>query len=198
MLNNQIPTGAAHYPVTLEPIDQPHGVPVANGMTKDCSHWLTHEGSLSCTQICLAYEVSINLFTEINPSLNKTSCDADLVLGNAYCLKPVAGWDRPAPAESITPGVATTTTKAAAGTKTATATTSVIHISTSAPSHSPEQPGIIDGCDKWHYVDNGDGCYSIAEKYNIKLSNFYSWNPKVGDDCSGLWLHYYVCVGVKS
>ncbi|EXK26097.1 hypothetical protein FOMG_17320 [Fusarium oxysporum f. sp. melonis 26406] len=189
-------------PVDLEPIDPPHGVPVANGTTKDCSHWFTHEGSLTCTQICLAYGVPINLFTEINPSLNKTTCDTDLVVGNAYCLEPVAGWDRPAPTGTITPGATTTrsatNTKSATGTKTAAATNSATHTSTSEPSHSPEQPGIVDGCNKWHYVDNGDGCYSITEKYKIKLSDFYSWNPKVGDDCSGLWLHYYVCVGVKS
>ncbi|EXL66142.1 hypothetical protein FOPG_17668 [Fusarium oxysporum f. sp. conglutinans race 2 54008] len=189
-------------PVDLEPIDPPHGVPVANGTTKDCSHWFTHEGSLTCTQICLAYGVPINLFTEINPSLNKTICDTDLVVGNAYCLEPVAGWDRPAPTGTITPGATTTrsatNTKSATGTKTAAATNSATHTSTSEPSYSPEQPGIVDGCNKWHYVDNGDGCYSITEKYKIKLSDFYSWNPKVGDDCSGLWLHYYVCVGVKS
>ncbi|KAL5603673.1 hypothetical protein FOVSG1_006423 [Fusarium oxysporum f. sp. vasinfectum] len=183
-------------PIDPEPINPPYGAPIANGTTKQCSHWFTHDGSLSCTQICLAYEIPINLFTEVNPSLNKTTCDTDLVVGNAYCLEPVAGWYQPTPTRTMTPGA--TGSKTATGTKSATATDSATHTSENEPSHSPEQPGIVDGCNKWHYVDNGDGCYSIAEKYKIKLADFYSWNPNVGNDCSGLWLHYYVCVGVKS
>jgi hypothetical protein len=63
---------------------------------------------------------------------------------------------------------------------------------------SPTQPGMVDSCNKWHYVDDGDGCYSIAQTYRISLSDFYSWNSKVGTDCAGLWLHYYVCVGIRS
>ncbi|SPJ90372.1 uncharacterized protein FTOL_13253 [Fusarium torulosum] len=36
-------------PINLEPIDPPRGAPVANGTTKECSHWLTYDGSLSYT-----------------------------------------------------------------------------------------------------------------------------------------------------
>ncbi|KAL9564084.1 hypothetical protein ACKAV7_011797 [Fusarium commune] len=159
-------------PIDPEPINPPYGAPIANGTTKQCSHWFTHDGSLSCTQICLAYEIPINLFTDVNPSLNKTTCDTDLVVGNAYCLEPVAGWYQPTPTRTMTPGA--TVSKTATGTKSATATDSATHTSENEPSHSPEQPGIVGGCNKWHYVDNGDGCYSIAEKYKIKLTDFYS------------------------
>ncbi|KAH7183621.1 uncharacterized protein B0J16DRAFT_402152 [Fusarium flagelliforme] len=183
-------------PTDPEPVDPPSGAPVANGTTKQCSHWFTHDDSLSCAQICLAYKIPVNLFTEINPSLNKTTCDTDLVAGNAYCLEPVAGWYQPTPTVTTTPGA--TVSRSAMGTKSATATNSATHTSGNEPSHSPEQPGIVDGCSKWHYVDDGDGCYSIAEKYKIELTDFYSWNPNVGDGCTGLWLHYYICVGVES
>ncbi|KAI6755997.1 hypothetical protein HG530_011733 [Fusarium avenaceum] len=183
-------------PIDLEPIDPPRGAPVANGTTKDCSHWLTHDGSLSCTQICLAYDIPINLFTEVNPSLNKTTCDTDLVMGNAYCLKPVDGWYQPVATGTFAPEI--TATGSITGTKTTIATHSATQTSGSGKAPTPLQPGIIDGCNKWHYVDDGDGCYSIAQKYLIELDDFYSWNPKVGDDCAGLWLHYNVCVGVAS
>ncbi|KAJ4245208.1 hypothetical protein NW762_014078 [Fusarium torreyae] len=183
-------------PVDPQVVDPPSGAPVANGTTKDCSHWFTHDGSLSCTQICLAYEIPINIFTGANPSLNKTTCDTDLVVGNAYCLEPVAGWDQPSATETVSAG--NTATASASGTKSAAATSSATQTSTSGKVPSPTQPGIVDGCNKWHYVDDGDGCYSIAEKYSIKLADFYSWNSKVGTDCAGLWLHYYVCVGVGS
>ncbi|KAF5560715.1 hypothetical protein FNAPI_4091 [Fusarium napiforme] len=183
-------------PADPQPVDPPNGATVANGTTKDCSHWFTHDGSLSCTQICLAYEIPINLFTQVNPSLNKTTCDTDLVAGNAYCLEPVGGWDQPTGTPTISHGTSTTT--APTSTKSAAATGSTTQTSTGEKVPSPTQPGIVDGCNKWHYVDNGDGCYSIAEKYHVKLADFYSWNSKVGNDCSGLWLHYYVCVGVSS
>ncbi|KAM5529504.1 hypothetical protein BFJ69_g16583 [Fusarium oxysporum] len=183
-------------PIDPQPIDPPNGAPVANGTTKECSHWFTHDGSLSCTQICLAYEIPINLFTAVNLSLNKTSCDTDLVVGNAYCLEPVAGWDQPTPTGTVAPRP--TATGSLTSTKSSAASMSATHTSTSEKVPSPMQPGIVDGCNKWHYVENGDGCYSIAEKYHINLSDFYTWNSKVGDDCSGLWLHYYVCVGASS
>lgn len=117
-----------------------------------------------------------------------------MAVSNAYSLEPVAGWNRPASTGTIAAGA--TTTRSATGIETAAAT--VPGTSSSEASHSPEQPDIVDSCNKWHYADNDDGCYAIGEKFKIKLSDFYSWNPKVGDDCSGLWLHYYVDVGVKS
>ncbi|UZP46436.1 hypothetical protein NXS19_014248 [Fusarium pseudograminearum] len=173
-------------------VDPPSGTPVANGTTLECSHWFTYDSDLSCTQICLANDIAINLFTEINPSLNKTTCDKDLIVGNAYCVEAVTGWDLPIASPSATD------TKSPTATKKAVATASVTQTSTSEKVPSPTQPGTADGCNKWHYVDNGDGCYSIAEKYHINLADFYKWNSKVGNDCSGLWLHYYVCVGVAS
>jgi LysM repeat protein len=175
-------------------VDPPSGTPVANGTTLECSHWFTYDGTLSCTQICLANNVAINLLTEINPSLSKTTCDKDLLVGNAYCVEPLAGWDQPKATGTVVPGMTATST--ATGTKSATKTASATQSSTGEKVPSPLQPGIVDGCNEWHYVGNGDGCYSIAEKYHIKLADFYTWNSKVGNDCSGLWLHYYVCVGV--
>jgi hypothetical protein len=62
----------------------------------------------------------------------------------------------------------------------------------------PQQTGIISNCNKYHLVESGDGCASIASAYGISLSNFYSWNPAVGSSCGALWLGYYVCVGTSS
>ena len=28
-------------------------------------------------------------------------------------------------------------------------------------------------------------------------SDFYKWNPAVGNDCSNMWPGYYYCVGVS-
>ncbi|SPJ87076.1 uncharacterized protein FTOL_12101 [Fusarium torulosum] len=147
-------------PSNPDPIDPPRNVPVANGTTLDCSHWFTHDGSLSCTQICLANKIPINLFTEANPSLNKTTCDKDLVVGNAYCLEPVAGWDDAVATGTSAPE--TSATSFATGTQSTAVSHSATHTSTSEKVPSPTQPGMVDSCNKWHYVDDGDGCYSIA------------------------------------
>ncbi|KAL4734491.1 hypothetical protein BDV11DRAFT_212743 [Aspergillus similis] len=57
-------------------------------------------------------------------------------------------------------------------------------------------PDIIGTCTQYYLVQNGDSCYSIEQEYSITSTEFYTWNPDVGTDCSALWSGYYVCVGV--
>ncbi|KAH7122762.1 hypothetical protein B0J11DRAFT_464848 [Dendryphion nanum] len=61
---------------------------------------------------------------------------------------------------------------------------------------SPVQSGIASNCDAFHFVVDGDGCAVIASKYGISLSQFYSWNPAVGNSCGSLWKDVYVCVSI--
>ncbi|KAH7121982.1 hypothetical protein B0J13DRAFT_531642 [Dactylonectria estremocensis] len=74
-------------------VDPPSGVTVDNCTTFDCGRWYTKDGSLTCVEICIAYLIAINRFTAANPSLSKMACDADLVMGDAYCIDPLDGWD---------------------------------------------------------------------------------------------------------
>ncbi|KAL5044401.1 hypothetical protein BDW71DRAFT_209406 [Aspergillus fruticulosus] len=53
-------------------------------------------------------------------------------------------------------------------------------------SPTPQQTGIISNCNKYHLLESGDGCASIASAYGISLSNFYSWNPAAGSSCGAL------------
>ena len=69
------------------------------------------------------------------------------------------------------------------------------HVRGAAPP-AQTQPGTISSCKTWHTVVDGDGCWAIANAAGISLENFYSWNPGVGSDCSGLWLGYAVCIGI--
>ncbi|OJJ86302.1 putative LysM domain protein [Aspergillus glaucus CBS 516.65] len=57
-------------------------------------------------------------------------------------------------------------------------------------------PGTIDTCKTWHLVASGDDCWQIEQDNGITAAQFNAWNPQVGFDCAGLWLGYYVCVGV--
>lgn len=58
------------------------------------------------------------------------------------------------------------------------------------------QNGDSQRCNAWYKVSSGDSCYSIAGNHGISLSDFYAWNPTVGNDCGNLWLNYYECVGI--
>lgn len=45
----------------------------------------------------------------------------------------------------------------------------------------------------------GDTCAKLVQKFGtFSLSDFYTWNPAVGTDCSGLWSDTYVCVGTTA
>ncbi|PWY74467.1 hypothetical protein BO94DRAFT_538646 [Aspergillus sclerotioniger CBS 115572] len=72
-------------------VDPPSGATVASGTTMVCGAWLINDVDLdiSCAQICLAHKISINAFTAANPSLGKRTCDSDLVVGDAYCVRPL-------------------------------------------------------------------------------------------------------------
>jgi LysM repeat protein len=83
------------------------------------------------------------------------------------------------------------------GTPTSKPTTTAAPVPTSnAP--GPVQEGIASNCQRYHEVTSGDQCQAIVNKYGtFSLQDFYKWNPAVGNTCSGLWLGYYVCIGVN-
>ncbi|WQF83337.1 Putative LysM domain-containing protein [Colletotrichum destructivum] len=65
---------------------------------------------------------------------------------------------------------------------------------TTAPAGpSPTQDGILKSCKEYYKAVSGDFCQKIADAKRISMAH-YSWNPAVGQDCSGLWLGYYYCV----
>jgi LysM repeat protein len=62
----------------------------------------------------------------------------------------------------------------------------------------PIQSGMVDNCNKFHFVATNQNCDNIAAIYGISVSDFYRWNPAVGSSCSSLWSSTYACVGVKA
>lgn len=174
---------AATDPDAATAVSAPAGATVAPATTTDCVEWYVAGGAanLTCAQICLNYEIAINEFVAANPSLDKTTCDADLVGGDAYCVEPLAGWQY---ANATEP------------TATASASATVAAV-TSTATPAGAEPGTAAGCDVWYYVVENDTCYSIAQEFGITLDQFYAWNTEVGSDCGALWLSAYVCVGVE-
>jgi hypothetical protein len=62
---------------------------------------------------------------------------------------------------------------------------------------SPVREGMIETCNKYHFVVKDDTCDTLVEKYGtFSRTQFVGWNPSVGSDCKGLWLNTWFCVGV--
>lgn len=217
---NAGPAGCSGYGYELT--DPPANAAVATGTMLACGGWYTNSGRLSCVQICLANSIRINLLTRANPSLGKATCDQDLVLNEAYCVAPLADFNNtasaaplttetlpsgfpvtPMPAWGASSSTTTSTTTSIASTPTDTLPPAMPNsegfpvrpMPTVGAAPGPTQAGVTASCKTWRKIVSGDGCWAISQEYNIELPNFYKWNPGVGNDCSSLWLDYYVCVG---
>ncbi|RSL66085.1 hypothetical protein CEP54_003931 [Fusarium duplospermum] len=60
------------------------------------------------------------------------------------------------------------------------------------------QDGQPSDCYDWLRVERGDTCESIASNYGpwrMSVKDFKQWNPAVRDDCSGLLVGWWVCIG---
>ncbi|KAK3353758.1 hypothetical protein B0T25DRAFT_608211 [Lasiosphaeria hispida] len=58
--------------------------------------------------------------------------------------------------------------------------------------------GVIDGCQTFYHVKDEDSCEGIVAKHNgaFDLSDLHTWNRQLSDDCEGLRLGHWLCVGV--
>lgn len=52
---------------------------------------------------------------------------------------------------------------------------------------TPIQDGMVDNCNKFHFVEEDETCDTIAKKYSISTAQFTTWNKAAGSTCSGLW-----------
>lgn len=60
---------------------------------------------------------------------------------------------------------------------------------------TPTQTGMTDTCTKFHMVKKDETCEQIANDSAISDTDFFAWNPAVGEDCMTLRYGFYVCVG---
>jgi hypothetical protein len=78
---------------TTSPIAPPVGAPVALGTTMKCGRWHVAAKEEGCASLTSKEVILPALFLLINPSLKKQTCNGDLVVGSAYCIAPVYGWN---------------------------------------------------------------------------------------------------------
>lgn len=58
----------------------------------------------------------------------------------------------------------------------------------------PIQPGMVEDCDRFHFVEKDQTCDQIAAFYGITFDQLKEWNPSIGDECLSLWADANVCV----
>ncbi|KAL6891177.1 hypothetical protein HDV57DRAFT_484731 [Trichoderma longibrachiatum] len=148
--------------------------PTQSGMVSNCNRFYYVVEDDGCYDIAADNGIALADFYAWNPAV-KTDCSG--LFPNYYVCVGTTG-TKP----TTTTTLRTTTTSSGNGIATPT----------------PTQTGMVKNCDKFYYVATGDGCYDIAAANNIALSDFYSWNPAVETDCSGLFPDYYVCVGIRA
>jgi hypothetical protein len=144
--------------------------PYQTGMATNCDSFHLVISGDECATIALEAGVSLADFYAWNPAVG-TSCES-LDLGDYVCIDIIG----------VTPTTSTT----------APTTTSSNGVSTP----TPFQAGMVTDCDSFHLVVSGDECGTIATDADITLTEFYDWNPAVGDTCATLDLGYYVCIGL--
>lgn len=164
--------------------------PTQTGMANNCDNFYLVVSGDTCYDIAAAEGIPLDDFYAWNPAVG-TSC-ASLQAGYYVCVGVASG----------SSGTTTTTTSSTLSTSTVSTTkrtTTITKTTTTsgAAVPSPTQSGLASNCNDFYLVVSGDGCYNLATSASISLDDFYSWNPAVEDDCSGLQAGYYVCIGIE-
>jgi len=60
----------------------------------------------------------------------------------------------------------------------------------------PYQPGMVENCKSFYYVQQGETCNAIAARFHIEEGQLVAWNPSAKADCTNLTADNYACVGV--
>ncbi|OBT63306.1 hypothetical protein VE03_07916 [Pseudogymnoascus sp. 23342-1-I1] len=177
------------------------------GIVSTCVSWYRADSGDTCELIVEIFSTfSAENFLQWNPA----------VLSDCSSLTPALGGDCLGltqdyyicvgmPDDSITSATASTTTSGTTGGITgtitpSTTTSSVASVTTlvsGITTPSPAQAGMVSGCERFYWVESGDGCYNIAAAAGISLDSFYTYNPAVNTDCSGLQASVYVCISLS-
>ncbi|KAK4207995.1 lysM domain-containing protein-like protein [Rhypophila decipiens] len=150
----------------------------------ECTFWAVPEPGDTCQNFADWWLVPLDRLRLMNPSLNCPSGNSPIFSGTEWCV------EMPELPSTTKPATTTSTFKTTSRGPTAT--------STGPSGPEPTQPNVTkDYCKAWYKVVSGDGCQVIVDRYKtFTLSQFYSWNPDIGNTCAGLPLDTYVCVGV--
>ncbi|KAH8804437.1 hypothetical protein F5884DRAFT_901622 [Xylogone sp. PMI_703] len=157
-------TGKTKSQYARSVVDPPGSTPF--GTTKNCGGYYQVQVADTCQRISLAAGVSVELFTLINPSIDKDCFN--LIADLWYCVHPTIDWN-------------TTST-------TPTGPSSTVD----PPAATP--PGTTNICFKWHVIVSGDTCFNLQNTLGVSMANLILWNPNLAADCTNLLLGKAYCV----
>lgn len=141
-------------------------------MVDNCNKFHKVARGDACGTILRGARISLAQLFAWNPSVN---ADCSGLWGDVYvCVGVIGGSEG-------TPPPSTTTAPAPGG---------------AVETPQPTQPGMVDKCEKFAFVNPGDSCSAIASKSGIALEQFIKWNSGVGAQCELMWANTYVCVAV--
>ncbi|KAJ3492168.1 hypothetical protein NLG97_g5463 [Lecanicillium saksenae] len=176
--------------------EQPNGV-TDPGISPYCTYFEEVVNNMyDCPFIMSEWGMSLEEFKAWNPAVGP---DCKLIVGHSYCVQVNHGDPLPTtqPTQPSQPTKTTTTTTTSSSKTSSTTTTAKPTVTTGPSGPAPTQDGIIDTCKVFYKATSGDTCQKVVDKYgSFSLADFIRWNPAVGEQCTGLWLGYYYCVGI--
>ncbi|KAJ6137781.1 hypothetical protein N7471_004267 [Penicillium samsonianum] len=165
-------TSTTVTPTTVtSPNDIATPTPTRPGTVSNCQKFHKVIAGDTCSAILQSAGITLTQLVKNNPGI-KSDC-SNLLVDYYICIS-ILGVD-PTP----------TTTKPTTPTNGITTPTPIL-----------PGPGMVNNCDAFHLVVNGDRCGNIAHKYGISMAQFTQYNPEMKTDCSNLLVGYYVCVSI--
>ncbi|EGE01204.1 LysM domain-containing protein [Trichophyton equinum CBS 127.97] len=154
--------------------------PTQDGLVGNCTKFHRAVSGDTYGKIISRYKpITLDQFIGWNPAVEK-DCSG-LWSGYHYCVG--------------IPGIPSAPPTSISASTLRSSTSSHATVKPAAP--GPTQDGIIKNCQRWHKAVSGNTCASLLKQYGtFTQEEFIKWNPAVGEDCSGLWLNYYYCIGI--
>lgn len=142
--------------------------PAQPGMVDNCNRFYQVQSGDTCTTIASKQGVTIAQLAAWNTEIGGTACTGIWV--DYHICTGVVGGSPTEPTPTDDPN----------------------------PTPQPIQEGMVDNCNRWHLVESGDTCGTIAADAGITVADLAKWNTGIGGTaCTGMWLGYYLCTGVS-
>ncbi|KAJ3957265.1 hypothetical protein N0V92_006176 [Colletotrichum tropicale] len=186
----------------------PASMPTQTGVVSGCTQfWLVSPSDTCDTIIEDSGVANATIFHAWNPAVG-SDC-AGLKVDYYVCVS-TSEWETIAPISTVTISagqtivpsttVASNSASASASSSTTSSAGASTTTSTAVTTPSPFMPGMVDGCVRFYFRGSDAAalyCYDIASYAGIALSDFYTWNPQVGTDCTNLWADTWYCIGLS-
>ncbi|OJJ42541.1 hypothetical protein ASPZODRAFT_162157 [Penicilliopsis zonata CBS 506.65] len=185
--------------------------PTLPGIASNCVEFYTVVSGDYCEAVEKRFGITAADFLAWNPSIS-TDCLTNFWAGYAYCVGINSAATTSTSISTTSTSTISTTIDTTSPTVTSSITTtpysirhSVTPYNLTAPVTATAYPptNTLGGepryCNFWHWIGASDTCERIVNQYSNRLSldQLHEWNPTLGDDCSGLYYNWYVCVGVQ-